>query len=285
MAARRTNVTRRWVLAGGAALGVWPAWAVQQAALDNPLQLGCDEALFQSGLVQAWQKAFAADTGVVVRPVPHPATRVLQLLERGEVAMSLTNLPEQEALLDKQGLAHDRRRVASGGFVVVGPVAVAKALRGAAAPATPAARRAAAPAVSLDVVMLLQALASAQVPFLSRADESGTHRLEQGLWQVAQLTPAAPWYRPVQGEAPVWLQARDAEACTLVERGVWARVARQQSGLVVLAERDAALQVDIQAMRSFRVGHPAAKLFSQWVSGPAGQRVAAQHPGYTAPRA
>ncbi len=277
---------RRWMSAAGASvlLGALPAWAVQQASLANPLRLGCDEALVLSGMAAAWQRAFAADTGVVVSLLPHPATRVLQLLERGEIDMSLTNLPEQEALLAKQGLAHDRAQAAAGGFVVVGPAAVAKALRGT-APAGAPARRTAAATPALDVSALLQALAGAQVPFLTRGDDSGTHRFEQGLWKAAQLNPAAPWYRPAQGEAAVWLQARDAAACTLVERGVWERVARQQSGLSVLAERDAALQVDIHVMRSFRVSHPAGKLFTQWISGPAGRRVAGQHPGYRAPAA
>lgn len=277
---------RRWLLQAGAAAwlgwGALPAQAVQRAALNNPLRIGCDETLVASGLAGAWQRGFAADTGVVTVPVPQTAAKVLELLERGEFIMSMTNVPVQEMALEKQGLAHERAQVGVGGFVVVGPPAVAKAVRGKAPstqrrPATP-------PPPPLTVSMLLQVLATSQLPFLSQGDDSSTHRFEQGLWRQAQIAPAAPWYQSAQGELPVWLQARDAGACTLVERGVWARQGRA-SGLAVLAEGGAELSVPLHLMRSFRANHPAARLFSEWVRSPRGRRVVNAHPGYSAPAA
>ncbi len=276
---------RHWLQRGAVACLGWgalPAQAVQRAALNNPLRLGCDESLVGSGLAAAWQRGFAADTGVVIVPVPETAANVLDMLERGDFIMSMTNVPVQEMALEKRGLAHERAQVAVGGFVVVGPPAVAKAVR----PAPPAKRRSGTPppppAPPLTVTMLMQVLATSQLPFLSRGDDSSTHRFEQGLWRQAQITPAAPWYLRAQGDTPVWLQARDAGACTVVERGVWARQGRA-SGLAVLAEGGADLSVPLHVMRSFRANHPATRLFSEWARSPRGRRVVNAHPGYSAP--
>ncbi len=260
---------RRCLLVGACALwGTVPAWAVQRESLANPLRLGCDEALVNSGLASAWQRAFARDTGVVVSLMAEPASRILEMLDRAEVDMSLTNVPEAEALLTKQGLAHDRTQVAVGGFVVVGPAAVRKALQP--------------KPTLLPPQDLMPLLATSQTPFLTRADDSGTHRFEQALWTQQQITPAPSWYRVAQADTPVWLQAREANACTVVERGVWERVGRQ-SGLTVWSDSSLGWVVDVHLMRAFRVSHPAARLLTQWFSGPGGRRVAARQPGYRAP--
>lgn len=263
------SARRRCLLVGACALwSALPAWAVQRDSLANPLRLGCDEALVNSGLASAWQRAFARDTGVVVSLIAEPATRILQMLDRAEVDMSLTNVPESEALLAKQGLAHDRTQVAVGGFVVVGPAALRKTLQPKPALLPPQA--------------LMSLLADSQTPFLTRGDDSGTHLFERALWNSLQITPAAPWYRSAESDTPVWLQAREANACTLVERGVWERAGRQ-SGLTAWSDTSLGWVVDVHVMRAFRVNHPAARLLTQWLSGPGGRRVATKQLGYRAP--
>jgi len=39
----------------------------------------------------------------------------------------------------------------------------------------------------------------------------------------------------------------------------------------------------VHVMRSFRVNHPAGKLFTAWITGPKGRAVVAAHRGYRAP--
>ena len=52
--------------------------------------------------------------------------------------------------------------------------------------------------------------------------------------------------------------------------------------LAVLVDKDTRQQLPVHVMRAFRVSHPAAKLFNQWVSGPQGQRIAAGTRGWRA---
>jgi tungstate transport system substrate-binding protein len=51
----------------------------------------------------------------------------------------------------------------------------------------------------------------------------------------------------------------------------------------VRVEGDAQLAEQVHAMRSFRVNHPAGKIFVAWIAGPKGRRVTAAQRGYRAP--
>src|SRR5688572_24043828 len=116
-------------LAAFAAAGLpCAARAAQKKSLNDPLRLAVDDALADSGLASALQRAFAGDTGVAVQLLRGPASRVLEALEQGEHDAALTNAPGVEVPLEKQGLVHDRHVVARGEFVIVGPRALAKPL-------------------------------------------------------------------------------------------------------------------------------------------------------------
>ena len=233
-----------------------------------PLRLGVDDSLVDSGLAAALTRAFTADTGIPVQLVPRPARPMLEALDRGEIDAALGNAPELEARLEKEGLIHDRRIVAHGEFVLVGP-----ALRGKAGVA------------SAGLVAALRGLRDAApgtATFLSAAEGSAAHAIEQSAWREAQITPAAPWF--VAGAAsadPRIAQARARGAYALVERGAW--LAQGGAPLAVRVQGDPLLREAVHAMRGFRVSHPAGKIFVAWVAGPQGRRVVAAQRGYRAP--
>lgn len=262
--------TRRTVLRLGVSLGAalaLPATrAAQSRSLADPLRLGVDDALFDSGFAGALQRGFGHDTGVAVQLLHGPATAVIAALERGEHDATLTNAPDAEQALVQQGLAHDRRAVAVAEFVLVGPSALAKSL-----------------AAGNDVALALSRIAQAQIPFLTRPDGCGTHLVEQAAWRAAKTAPGGAWYRAAADGAPVLAQARSQDACTLVERGVFA-ASPPARGHGVLVQEDPRLAVDVHAMRSFRTAHPAAKLFVGWITGEKGRAVVASHRGYRRPQ-
>ncbi len=265
---------RRHFLLAGLAAPLPSAWAQQRRSIEDPLRLGVDHALVDSGLALALQQGFGRDTGVVVQPVRSPALTLLSALERGELDAALCNAPEAEAKLEKQTLVHDRRVVARGEFVIVGPAVRGKA------------RDPAGIAGGKDVAQALARLretASATpglLTFLSANDGSGAHLAEQALWRAAKAAPAAPWYVMADPATALPAQARARNAYALVERGVWA--AQGGAPLAVLVDTDPLLVEEVHVMRPFRANHPAGKLFVEWVGGPKGRRVAAGHRGYKA---
>ena len=48
----------------------------------------------------------------------------------------------------------------------------------------------------------------------------------------------------------------------------------------MLVDGDEKLSMPVHVMRSFRVNHPAGKLFVKWIAGGRGRRVVAGHRGY-----
>jgi tungstate transport system substrate-binding protein len=269
--------SRRLLLGAAAALLAWPAVlrAQQTRSLKDPMRLGADQALMESGLAMALQRAFGRDTGVAVQLIGGRALPLLDTLERGEIDAALANAPEAEQKLDKQGLVHDRQRIADTSLVLVGPAPKKKI-------PDPAGI-----ARLTDVVQALQQLRDAalatpgSITFLTAGDGSGSHAAEQALWRAAQLAPAAPWYAKASADASLAQQARRQGAYALIERGAW--LAQAGAPLAVLVEGDARMAMPVHVMRSFRVNHPAGKLFTAWITGPKGRAVIAAHRGYRAP--
>ena len=249
--------------------------AQQRKSLADPLRLGVDTALAGSGLARSLQRAFGRDTGIAVQLVPGPALTLLGALEHGELDAAMTNAPDAELKLDRQGLIHDRRMVAISALVLVGPAPKGRVLDPAGV------------AGSHDVADALQRISTAAaapgtLQFLSAADGSGTHAAEQALWRSAKVAPAAPWYTAADQGTSLIAQARARGAYALVDRGSWAAVGG--APLAVLVEGDPLLDVPVHVMRSFRINHPAGKIFVGWIAGRKGASVVAAHRGYRAPK-
>jgi len=218
------------------------ARAQKPAERGGPVRLGVDRALAESGLARSLQRAFGADTGIAVLLVPGPALEVLEATRNGEVDAALVNAPAAEDALEKQGLVHDRRSIAAGEFILVGP-APAK-VRGKLPPPVQS---------GVEVLERLRAQAEADPAgfvFLSANDGSGVHVAEQALWRAARIEPVAPWYLAADAGASFTAQVRSRGAYALVERGAWTAVGG--APLAVIAEGDALLAESVHAMRSFR---------------------------------
>ena len=263
---------RRLLSASLASALAAPALAQPRRSLSDPLRLGVDVALADSGLVKALLQGFGRDTGLAVLPVPVPALPLLEALARGECDAALCNAPGAEARLVEQGLAYDRHPVAAGGFVVVGPPPHGKVKD----PAAIAGLRSAA-----EALFQLRSAALAMpeaVIFISAADGSGAHVLEQALWREAKLAPAAPWYLAADPKRGFMAQVRERGAYALVERAAWGL--ERGAPRSVLVDADPLLAEQVHVMRAFRATHPAGKLFVAWITGPKGRRIVAAQRAY-----
>lgn len=237
----------------------------------GPLRVGADRALVDSGLVAGLKRSFGADTGIAVKIVAGPALSILEAVQNGEVDAAVVNAPAAESDLERQGLVHDRRVIAEGEFVLVGP---APRMRG--RPAPPGQSGA-------DLLASIREVAASggAVTFLSAGDGSGVHLAEQALWRAVRIAPAAPWYTTVEPGRGLIAEARRLGAYAVVERGAWAALGGDP--LSVRVAGDAALVESVHAMRSFRVAHPAGKIFIAWIAGGRGRAVVTGQRGYRAP--
>ncbi len=147
-------------------------------------------------------------------------------------------------------------------YVLVGPAADPAGVRG-----------------GRDAAAALRAIAAARAIFVSRGDDSGTHKLEQQLRQKAGIEPrwAGSWYREAgSGMGATLNTAAGLDAYTLADRASWATFANKCK-LTVLVEGDPALLNPYAVILVNPARHPhvriaEARALVDWLTGPDGQR-------------
>lgn len=218
-------MTFRPILAAAFALLAIPAAAEE-------LKMAVTTSFENSGLAQVLLPRIAEDTGIEVQLVVVGTGQALKLGEQGDVDAVLVHSRAAEEAFVGAGFATHRREIMYNDFIVVGPAAD-PAGAGAAGKATGTATGA------------FAAIAEAQSPFVSRGDDSGTHRMELGLWQAAGIAPetvgGGDWYRAVgQGMGAALNIAAGMDAYILADRASWLNFGNK-AGLAVVFEGDPAL--------------------------------------------
>ncbi len=129
-----------------------------------------------SGLLDALLPVFLQRDGVRVQVVAVGSGAALQMGSSGDADVLLTHAPEGEKALVASGALVSRKPFMENHFVIAGPSTDPADVRGASSPADAIAR-----------------IAAASSPFVSRGDDSGTHRREIALFKEARLDPDLRW--------------------------------------------------------------------------------------------
>jgi tungstate transport system substrate-binding protein len=177
-----------------------------------------------TGLLDELLPRFREEAGVDVKAVAVGTGQALELGRRGDADVLLVHDPEGEQRFMDEGYGELRRPVMHNDFVLLGP------------PDDPAGARGARSAAEA-----LARVARHEAPFVSRGDESGTHRKEQALWRQAGVEPGGGWYvRAGAGQAAALRMASEKRAYTLSDRGTFL-AQRDGLALAVLVEGGAEL--------------------------------------------
>lgn len=219
--------------------------------------------LVDSGLFDELLPQFKAESGIEVRVVAVGTGQALELAKRGDADALVTHSPAAEKQFVADGWAESRAEVFWNDFVIVGPKSD---------PAGVAAAK--------DAVEALQKLAQASGPFVSRGDDSGTHKLELKLWKEAGLAPVGEWYASVgAGMAHTLRVTTERQAYTLTDRGTWL-AHQKQLDLAVLYEGDPRLINQYAVLVVSPAKHPhlhaaEARRFAEFLASHATQQVVA----------
>ncbi|MDC1345973.1 substrate-binding domain-containing protein, partial [Planktomarina temperata] len=135
------------------------------AASAETLRLAATTSFNNSGLSDVLLPAIAQDTGLDVQLLVVGTGQAIWLGQSGDVDAILVHSKSAELAFVAAGYGSHRREIMYNDFVVIGPSG------------DPAQVRAATSAIEA-----LQSIASAQATFVSRGDDSGTHRKEMALW-------------------------------------------------------------------------------------------------------
>lgn len=191
--------------------------------------------------------------------------QALVLGRRKDADVLLVHAPAAESAFVANGYGTVRCPVMYNDFVIVGPLSDPAGIAGMADAPAALARIAAAGGTS-------SAGGGSPVAFISRGDDSGTHRKEQALWAAAGIEPAGDWYMAVgQGMGETLRMATESQAYTLSDRATFLSQ-RHGLDLEVLVEGDERLFNQYGVIPVTGASHPeAARTFARWITGEAAQ--------------
>jgi len=231
-------------------------------AAERFITLGSTTSTQNSGLFDALLPSFGAKIGIEVRVVAVGTGQALKLGERGDVDLILVHDRKGEDEFVAAGYGIERRDVMYNDFVIVGPAVDPAGIKG-----------------KTDAAIALQAIAAAKAPFVSRGDDSGTHRLEQRLWKETGVDVSAAsgtWYRESgSGMGATLNTAAGLDAYVLTDRATWLAF-KNKAALTVLVEGDDRLfnQYGVILVNPARHAHiriDDARAFRDWLVSPEGQ--------------
>ncbi|MEM6938862.1 MAG: substrate-binding domain-containing protein [Pseudomonadota bacterium] len=228
-------------------------WAAQA----ETLRMAVTTSFHHSGLADVLLPAIADDTGIEVQLLIVGTGQALRLGAAGDVDAVLVHSRAAEEAFVAEGFAPHRREIMYNDFVLLGPQED---------PATIAGAR--------DAVAALTQIARERADFVSRGDDSGTHRKEHALWDQAGLDPASfgPWYKAVGAGMGASLNTASAlGAYILTDRASWLNFANKGT-LALLFAGDPALFnqysfLPVDPARHTHVKAEATALLEQWLTG------------------
>ncbi len=209
-----------------AACGVTPAQAPPPASSPGAGSGGSRDVILatttstqDSGLLDVLLPRFEARTGYRVKAVAVGTGQALKLGAMGEADVLLVHAPKAEREFMRTGAGLERRLVMHNDFVIVGPDADPAGIEG-----------------LHDTEEALRKIASSGSPFISRGDDSGTHKKELELWEKAGPRPGGEWYiESGTGMGQTLRIASEKRGYTLADRGTYLAL-RDAIDLEVLVE-------------------------------------------------
>ena len=188
----------------------------------------------------------------------------LNLLKDQAVDMAMVHAIAAEKQAVADGWASHRSLIGSNEFYIVGPVSD---------PANIAEAESAQEAYTR--------IANAQATFLSRGDNSGTHKRELSIWESANISPAGDWYLITNDFMMATLiQANEESGYFMTDSSTWVAGRKGLSNLALLFRGDPVLVNVYHALTApdnATPGQPWAKKFVEFVGSEQGQQIIADY--------
>ena len=215
-----------------------------------------------SGLYDYLLPKFTKKTGIKVRVVAVGTGQAIRLARGGDADVLLVHHRQGEEKFVADGFGIKRYDLMYNDFVLVGPSEDPSNIDRV-----------------KDISTALAKIAHTRSTFVSRGDDSGTHRKELSLWLAAGFKPSddsGKWYREAgAGMGATLNTASGMNAHTLTDRGTWLKFANK-GGLKILVEGDKRLVnpygvIVVNPAKHPHIKEADAKIFVKWLVSLQGQ--------------
>ncbi len=158
-----------------------------------------------SGLLQILLPPFEQQHNIQVHVIAVGTGQAIKIGEQGDADILMVHAKTQEEAFVAAGYGVERVDLMYNDFVILGPTSDPAGISG----------------IS-DAVAAFNKIATSGVPFVSRADLSGTHTMEKYLWQIAGVVPQGRWYiESGRGMGEVIQMTTEMQGYTLADRGTY----------------------------------------------------------------
>lgn len=232
------------------------------ATPENPtLRMATTTSTDNSGLLEVILPKFQEENGYEVQVIAVGTGKALKMGESGDVDVILVHARAAEEQFVADGHGPERFDVMYNDFILVGPASDPAGIKGVA-----------------DATLALKKIARAKSVFVSRGDDSGTHKKELQLWAATDTKPQGMWYREVgQGMGKVLQIAGQLDAYTMTDRGTWLAY-RDKSMLKVVLEGDPPLFnpygiIAVSPEKYEDINYQGAQALIKWLTSARGQQL------------
>jgi tungstate transport system substrate-binding protein len=188
---------------------------------ENEIILATTTSTQDSGLLDFLLPKFHADNDYLVKTIAVGTGKALKMAEDGNADVLLVHAPSSEVELIEKGFGIDRTLIMHNDFVIVGP------------PDDPAGISGMESATDAFQVIL-----SSESIFVSRGDDSGTHKKELALWiEIDQQPQGEAYLETGQGMAATLRIASEKAGYTLTDRATYL-ANKEHLDLEILIEGD-----------------------------------------------
>ena len=222
------------------------------------LKLATTTSTFETGLLDVIVKPFEQKNGVTVHIISVGSGKAIKLGENGDVDLILVHSRAEEDAFVAAGYGMDRRDVMYNDFVIIGPAADPAKIAG-----------------MNDAAAALAKIAAGTAPFISRGDDSGTHKKELSLWKAAGISPDPKKFKYIeagQGMSAVLRMADELKGYTLTDRSTYEKL-RATVAAKILVEHDRRLLnpygvIAVNPKKHPQARYELAKRFIAWITSP-----------------
>lgn len=189
---------------GSEASKTMTASVTDSSAEQSVLKVASTTSTRDSGLLEILLPEFEKASNCRVDLIAVGTGAALKLGEAGDVDAVLVHARSAEDIFMDQGHGIRHESIMHNFFIIAGPAADPAQAKG------------------TDAVSALQRIAAGKHRFVSRGDDSGTHKREQLLWQKVGCRPE--WHDYVesgQGMGPTLIMADEMNAYVLTDKGTW----------------------------------------------------------------
>jgi len=225
----------------------------------NTIRLATTTSVVNSGLMKILTTTFESKHSYKINLFVSGSGNALRRARTGKADITITHSPNAETKLFKEGYAKVIKPLMKNKFILVGPQTDPAGIR------------------NVDsVTAALKNIAMKKVTFISRGDDSGTHKKELSIWQKTNIEPYGDWYIETgSGMGDTLRTAKLEQAYTFSDNGTWLAL-RKQLNLTILFQDDPLLDnpysITIVSPKKYpNINVKGAEIFMGWLLSNEGQ--------------